>query len=352
MNLGRREHAKCPHQLKQYSDTSHSKSLAMTSIKTMSRTPKNQSIKTTTDNSLDEHRNFEKIKQNIEISVDKTKSSSHNKSSLNLIDIARDFTYETLANLSPSSNDIAMCICENNTLIYCQNSNELVMASFMNPKSITTKQLDKNSIIYDICCIDWLSKCLIITNKYICLFDYRTTNYEIIDTDPGYICGTIDNQRCIFYAVKQSTLYKYDKDSLLNLQADQYPIADGYSPRRITLDNQTNDSLALLVYANDKKNYILVYSTKSLTDGYLYKIIINDHIEREWICSNGCEGWLIRGTHPGSCFDLNIHGLCSVRTFDSNEIRNIIPMNNHKRFVIRTKTEIFVLIKYSSIESF
>jgi hypothetical protein len=301
----------------------------------------------------------EKTQQIIEISIDRLKPTSpltlpptKKKISFNLIDFGRDFTFETLAHLSSSSNDIAMIICENNTLIYSQNSNELVIVPLNNPKHILITQLDKNSLIRDLCYVDWLSKCLVITDQQIYLLDYRTTKYDIIDSGIGYLSGAIDNHHSIFYLVKQSTLYKYDKDCLLNLQGDQYPIADGYYCQRISLDNTTNDYLALLVRSTDEKSYILVYSTRSFADGYLYKIMIDDNIERKWICSNGNDGWLIRGSYPGSCFDLNIHGLGSVRIFDCNEIRNMISINEHQRFIIRTNTEIFVLIKHSSVHSF
>jgi hypothetical protein len=240
-----------------------------------------------------------------------------------------------------------MTIRENNTLIYSQHSNELVIHSLIDSQHQLTKPLNKNVIIRDLCYVDWLHKCLVITDEQIYLFDYHTTQCDIIESGIGYICGVIDNHHHVFYLIKQSTLYKYDENSLVTLQADQYPIADGYRSRRIALDNKTNDYLALLVIANDEKNYILISSTKSLSNGYIYKILIDDRIEREWICSNGNEGWLIRGSHPASCLDLNINGLVSVRVFNFNEIRNIIPMNEHQHFVIRTNTEIFVLIKNS-----
>ncbi|CAF2386570.1 unnamed protein product [Rotaria sp. Silwood2] len=363
----KRQYVKCPHQLQQSFETSHHKSSIITSIRTMPTIKKDQLICSRSDlsssktiNLLDDHYHLQKTKQNIEISIDKLKSSSSITSSptnrnisLNSIDFGRDFTFETLAHLSSSSNDIAMTICENNTLIYSQHSNELVIVTLMHPKHIAITQLDKNSCIRDLCYVDWLLKCIVIADKQIYLFDYRTTKHDIIDTDIDYICGAIDNHRCIFYLVKESTLHKYDKNSLINLRSDQYPIADGYHSRRIALDNKANDYLALLVITNDEKNYILVYSTLCLSNGYLYKIIIDDHIERQWICSNGNDGWLIRGTYSGSCFDLNINGLNSVRIFDCNEIRNIIPMiDKHQRFIIRTSTEIFILIKYSFVQTF
>ncbi|CAF0815358.1 unnamed protein product [Rotaria sordida] len=367
----KQQYIKCPHRLKQSLDTSNHKSSIITSITTMPTITKDQSIGSRSDLSssktidlLDNHYHLQKnTKQNIEISIDKLKSSSSSSSivssptnrniTLNSIDFGRDFTFDTLAYLSSLSNDIAMTICENNTLIYSQHSNELVIVSLMNLKHIAITQLDKNSCIRDLCYVDWLYKCLVITDKQIYLLDYQTTKHDIIDKDIGYICGAIDNHRCVFYLVKQSTLHKYDKNSLLNLRSDQYPIADGYYSRRVALDNKTNDYLALLVGTNDEKNYILVYSTLCLSNGYLYKILIDDRIERQWICSNGNYGWLIHGTHPGSCFDLNINGLNSIRIFDCNEIRNIIPMiDKHQRFIIRTKTEIFVLIKYSFVQSF
>lgn len=297
---------------------------------------------------------LQKTEQQVEISINRLKPSLpiHKKVLFNTIDFGRDFTFETIAHLSSPSKDIAMIICENNTLIYSQNSNELVILSLINPKRISIVQLDKTFIIRDLCYVDWLLKCVVITNEQIYLLDYQTKQCDVIDSGIGYICGAIDNHRCIFYLVKQSTLYKYDENSLLTLQADQYPIADGYYSRRIVLDNKTNDRLALLVMANDEKNYILVYSTMSLADGYLYKIMIDDRIEREWICSNGNDGWLVQGTYPGSCFDLNINGLGSVRVFDCNDIRNIIPMNEHQRFIIRTNTDIFVLVKSSFAQSF
>ena len=174
-----------------------------------------------------------------------------------------------------------------------------------------------------------------------------------MESGVGYITGAVDSLHSVFYLLKQSTLYKYDRTSFAKLQADEYPIADGYLARKMTLDNKTNDYLALLVNTeNEQKNYVLVYSTRSFADGYLYKIVINDRIDRHWICSTGDEGWLIRGTHPGSCFDLNVNGLRSVRTFDSFEIRNLIPMNEHQRFLICTHTEIFVLMKYPFVQTF
>ncbi len=338
--LGKQKLVKCSHRVKQSSNISHNQS----------PDPISESSSPTTNN---QHHHLQKTDQKIEISIDRLKSSSTNKRiSFSVIDFGRDFTFETLAHLSSSSPDIAMSICENNTLIYSQQSNELVIVSLINPKQITIKQLNKNTIIRDLCYVDWLFKCLVIADEEIYLFDYRTTEWNIIDSGIGYICGAIDSHHHIFYLVKQSTLYKYDQNCLLTFQADQYPIADGYHSRRLVLDNKTNDYLALLVRANDEKNYILVYSTKSLANGYFYKIMIDDRIEREWICSNGNEGWLIRGTYPGSCFDLNINGLASVRVFDCNEIRNIISINEHQRYIIRTKTEIFVLIKNSFIHSF
>jgi hypothetical protein len=245
-----------------------------------------------------------------------------------------------------------MTICENNTLIYSQHLNELVIISLTNPKHIIHTQLNKNIIICDLCYVDWLFKCLVITNEQIYLLDYQTTEYDIIESGIGYISGAIDNHHQIFYLIKQSTLYKYDKNSLKTLQSDQYPIADGYQSRRLILDNKTNNSLALLVIDNDEKNYILVYSTKYLDNGYLYKIMIDDQIKREWICSNGNDGWLIQGTYPGSCFDLNINGLASVRVFNCNDIQNIIQINEHQHFIIRTNTEIFILIKNSFFQCF
>ncbi len=318
--LDQRQPVKCPHRLKQ----------------------------STMIDSLDNQHRLEKTHQKIEISIDRLKSSTMNKKiSFNSIDFGCDFTFETIVNFSSSSIDIAMTICEMNTLIYSQHSNELVIISLIDSKHMLKKQLNKNLIIRDLCYVDWLHKCLVITDEEIYLLDYRTTECDIIESGIGYICGAIDNHHRIFYLIKQSTLYKYDETSLVTLQADQYPIADGYRSRRLTLDNKTNDYLALLVIANDEKNYILISSTKSLSNGYIYKILIDDRIEREWICSNGNEGWLIRGSYPGSCLDLNINGLVSVRVFDCNEIRNIIPMNEHQRFLIRTNTEIFVLIKKS-----
>lgn len=245
-----------------------------------------------------------------------------------------------------------MIICENNTLIYSQNSNELIIVSLIDSQQIITKQFNTDTIIRDLCYVDWIQKCLVITDEEIYSLDYRTSDYEIIDSSIGYICGTIDNQHRIFYLIKQTTLYKYDENSLVTLQVDQYPIADGYQSRRMALDNQSNDHLALLVIAADRKNYILVYSTKSLDNGYLYKIMIDDRIEREWICSNGNHGWLIRGNCPQTCLDLNNNGLASIRIFDCNELRNIISLNDSDRFLIRTQTEIFLFISHSTISSF
>jgi len=358
--LDKHQHTKCTHRSKPSS--------TITASTTRSVRPRHQSVGPILDpfpspinHSSDNHQHYQlqKIEQQVEISIDTVKSSSsntssgiHKKISFNSIDFGRDFTFETLAHLSSPSKDIAMIICENNTLIYSQHSNELVILSLTNPKHIAIIQLDKDTIIRDLCYVDWLFKCIVITDEQVYLLDYRTTQCDMIDSGIGYICGAIDNHHSIFYLVKQSTLYKYDKNSLLNLQADEYPIADGYYSRRIALDNKTNDHLAILVIANDEKNYILVYSTMCLSNGYLYKIMIDDRIEREWICSNGNDGWLVQGTYPGSCFDLNINGLGSVRVFDCNDIRNIIPMNDHQRFIIRTNTDIFVLIKHSLVQSF
>ncbi|CAF1470856.1 unnamed protein product, partial [Adineta ricciae] len=266
----------------------------------------------------DSHHRYsvDKIEEQVEIFVDRLNSSSsaHKKIAFNSIDFGRDFTFETLAHLSsPSSTkDIAMVLCEKHTLVYSQQSNELNILSLDNNKRSVRTQLEKNVLIRDLCYVDWLSKCIVIADDKIYLLDYRTTQCDMIDYGVNYVCGTVDNLRCIFYLIKHKTLYKYDKSSLETLQADQYPIADGYDCRRIALDNQTNDHLALLVLANDEKNYILVYSTASLADGYLYKIMIDDRIEREWICSSGNHGWLVRGSYPGSSFDLNKNGLGSM----------------------------------------
>jgi hypothetical protein len=359
IHLGKRQHVKCPHRLKQNSDHLESdKSPTITStnkIDDIIHLPTPSMATVGPFSAVDDHHHLQETKQNVEISINGPKpTSSHvNKTiSFNLADFGRDFTFDTLARLSSSSDDIAMIVCENNTLIYSQQSNELVILSLNNPKHIVVKQLDKNYIIRDLCYVDWLSKCLVIANEQIYLLDYRTTECDPIESGIGYICGAIDNHRRIFYLVKQSTLYKYDKNALVNLKVDQYPIADGYRSQRIALDNKTNDFLALLVLGNDEKHYILVYSSKSFTEGYLYKIVIDDRVDREWICSNGNEGWLVKGTYPGSCFDLNIHGLRSVRLFDCNEIRNIISLNEHQRFIIRTKTEIFLLMKYSLVQTF
>ena len=293
----------------------------------------------------------DKTTKEIEISINRSKSS--NKTiSLNAIDFGQDSTCQILVNIPSSSPDIAMIICENNTLIYSQNSNELIIVSLINSKQIMTKQLNTDTIIRDLCYVEWIQKCLVITDEEIYSFDYRTLDHEIIDSGIGYICGTIDNQHRIFYLIKQTTLYKYDENSLVTLQADQYPIADGYQSRRMALDNPSNDHLALLVIAFDRKNYILVYSTKSLDNGYLYKIMIDDRIEREWICSNGNYGWLIRGNCPQTCLDLNNNGLASIRIFDCNELRNIISLNDSDRFLIRTKTEIFLFISHTILSSF
>jgi hypothetical protein len=349
--LGKRQQVKCSHRLKQSS--------AVTSITTIPITvdpvSESSSSPTTTIDLSNDHYHLQKTNQQIEISIDRLRSpsSTNKKFSFNLIDFGRDFTFETLAYLSsPPSTDIAMTICENNTLIYSQHSNELVIVSLINPQHTILTRLNKNTIIRDLCYVDWLFKCLVIADEEIYLFDYQTTQSDMIDSGIGYICGAIDNHHHILYLIKQSTLYKYDKNSLINLQGDQYPIADGYKSRRLVLDNKTNDYLALLVNTFDEKNSILVYSTQALDNGYLYKIIIDDKIQREWICSNGNNGWLIRGTYPGSCFDLNINGLASVRVFDCNEIRNIISINKHKRFIIRTNTQIFILIKNSFVHPF
>ncbi|CAF3528782.1 unnamed protein product [Adineta steineri] len=341
----KRQYKTCSHRLKQSSTIAKNPTIPVVS--------KEQNIysssSTANDVSNDNNHYLQKTEQQIEVSVNKLKSSSsiRKKISFNSIDFGRDFTFETLAHLSSSTQDNAMIVCENNTLIYSQYLNELVILSLINSKNNALTKLDKKCIIRDLCYVDWLFKCLVITNEQIYLLDYRTTQCDLIESGHGYICGAIDNHRCIFYLVKQSTLYKYDKKSLLNLQADEYPIADGFKSQRISLDHKTNDHLALLVKDNNEKYVILVYSTISLADGYLYKIMIDDQIEREWICSSGNQGWLIRGTYPGSCFDLNINGLGSVRIFDCNEIRNIIPMNEHQRFIIRTKTDIFILNNHS-----
>lgn len=313
---------------------------------------------TTIDLLNDQHHHLQKINQTIEISIDRLKSSTTNKKlSFNIIDFGRDFTFETLAHFSSSSSsssstDIAMTICEDDILIYSQDFNQLVILSLNHPNHPIRTQLNKNTIIRDLCYVDWLKKCLVIANEEIFLLDYQTTQCDIIDSGINYICGAVDNHRCIFYLIKQSTLYKYDKNCLIDYRVDQYPIADGYQSRRLILDNKTNDYLALLVNTNDEKNSILIYSINSLDNGYLYKIMIDDHIERKWICSNGNNGWLIQGTYPGSCFDLNINGLNSIRVFDCNQIENIIALNEHQCFLIRTNTDIFILIKNSSVHSF
>lgn len=299
----------------------------------------------------------EKTTREIEISINRSKSSPSNSKTISLdsIDFARDFTCEILVNLSSpsSSEDIAMVVCENQTLIYSQNSHELIIVSLCDPKQMNMQQFDKNTIIRDLCYVDWLHRCLVIANEEIYLFDYRTGDFEMIDSGLGYICGTIDNQHRIFYLIKQTTLYKYDENSLLTLQADQYPIADGYQSRRMALDNQTNDHLALLVIASDGKNYVLVYATKVLDNGYLYKIMIDDRIERDWICSNGNHGWLIRGNCPRTCLDLSETGLASIRVFNCTELRNIISLDGYeRRFLIRTKTEIFLFLSHSTVSSF
>jgi hypothetical protein len=263
----------------------------------------------------------------------------------NLSDFGRDFTYETLAHLSRSSNDIAMSLCEDTILIYAQHCNQLVIVSVNDPVQANVVHLNMHDRIKDLCYVAWLGQCLVITNENIYLVDYRTARSTCIESGMNYISGVVDNQHEIFYLVQQTTLHKYDSNSLINLQADQYPIADGYQARYVTLDNRSNTCLALLVVDNETKNYVFVYSTLSLADGFLYKIMIDDCIDRHWICSNGNNGWLIRATDPGSCLDLNIDGLGSVRMFDVKEIRHMIPMHEHQRFLLRTETEIFVLMK-------
>lgn len=288
--------------------------------------------------------------QDIELSIHRSKSSPI--ISLNAIDFGQDSTCQILVNISSNSSDIAMSICENNTLIYSQNSNELIIVPLTDSNQTRIKQFNANIIIRDLCYVDWIHKCLVITNEEIYSFDYQTSDSEIIDSSIGYICGVIDNHHRIFYLIKQTTLYKYDEHSLVTLQADQYPIADGYQSRRMALDNPSNTHLALLVIASDRKNYILVYSTNSLDNGYLYKIMIDDRIEREWICSNGNHGWLIRGNCPQTCLDLNNNGLASIRVFNCNELRNVISLNDIHRFLIRTKTEIFLFVSHTVLSSF
>ena len=296
----------------------------------------------------------------LNISIDRLRSTPLSSPSyatrqdlFDLADYGRDFTYETLAYLPRSSPFVAMTVCEENTLIYAQDSSELVILPLHNPRQTISVALEKTSQIRDLCYVAWLSKCLMITDMEVYLLDYETTECTSIESGMDYITGAVDNVHSVFYLVKHSTLYKYDQSSYLHLQADQYPIADGYLSRKVSLDNKTNDYLALLVYnKKEQQNHVLVYATRSLADGYLYKIVIDDRIDRHWICSNGDEGWLIRGTHPGSCFDLNVQGLRSVRTFDSLEIRNLIPMNEHQRFLICTDAEIFVLMKYPFVQTF
>ena len=274
------------------------------------------------------------------------------RNAFTLAEFGRDFTFETLAYLPPSSVDTAMVICDDSTLIYSRYANELVIVSLHRPQEFASLRLDTSSTIRELVYIAWLSQCLVITDEQILLLDYRTTEAQAIESGTGYISGAVDNIRSVLYLVKQSTLCKYDQSALVNLHIDQYPIADGYRAQCTTLDERTNDYLALLVLADDEKNYILVYSTRSLADGYLYQVVIDDCIERRWICSNGDYGWLVAGTRAGSCFDLNSHGLSSVRVFDSDEIRKMIAMPEHRRFVIRTRTDIFVLMRYPCAETF
>ncbi|UJR36245.1 hypothetical protein I4U23_028977 [Adineta vaga] len=338
-SLSRRQSVKCPPRPKQ---------------SLIKQPPINQSNNSSTSNDISNNYHSyssEKTDKKIEVSINRMKSSSPNqkKIAINSIDFGRDFTLETLAHLSSPTKDMSMVLCENHTLVYSQNLNELVILPLSNSKQLTSTQLDNNSTIHDLCYVDWLLKCIVITDENVYLLDYRTTQYDLIESGIGYICGAIDNHRSIFYLVKKSTIYKYDKDSLENLQADQYPIADGYNSRRIALDNHTNEHLALLVIANDEKNYILVYSTTSLADGYLYKVMIDDRIERDWICPSRNQGWLVQGSYPGSCFDVNMNGLGSVRVFDCNEIRNMIPFTDNERFVIRTKTDIFIFSKNTDV---
>ena len=194
--------------------------------------------------------------------------------------------------------------------------------------------------------VEWLKKCLIITREHLYLLDYRSNELELIETGVDFRCGTVDNRRQIFYLVEHSTLKKFDSNAFVTMRADDYPIADGFQPRRLALDQRNNDFLALLVLAAEQKNYILVYSAvSSLADGYLYKIIIDDPIDRRWICSTGHDSWLVQGNEPGLCWDLNLHGLSSIRMFDRYEIRNLIPLSKDERFLIRTESEIFVLMK-------
>lgn len=265
-----------------------------------------------------------------------------------LNDFGRDFTYETLAYLSPRSNQISMCICENETLIYARERSELVVLSLRQPKDIQIIRLNENEDIRDLLFVDWLKKCFVLTRENLYLFDYRSKQLNLIEIGFDYRCGTIDNLHQCFYLVEQTTLKKFDSNSLIKMRADEIPIADGFQSRHLTLDNRKNELLALLVFSMDEeKNYILVYSTTSLADGYLYKIIIDDRIDRHWICSTGDDSWLVQGNQSGLCWNLNLQGLSSIRMFDRYEIRNLIPMNGHERFLIRTETEIFVLMKLS-----
>lgn len=339
----RQRQQKCPHRLKQSPPTVSS----ITTVPIMSQSITESSLPPTVD-LPNHHHSSSKTNEKIEISIDRFQSSSANKKmSFNLIDFGRDFTFETLAHFSSSSSstDNAMTICENNYFIYSQNFNELIILSLNQSAHPIHTQLKKNTIIRDLSYVEWLNKCLIITDEEIYLFDYQTIQYDIIDSGVGYICGTIDNLNSIFYLIKQTTIYKYDRNCLIDYKVDQYPIVDSYQSQRLILDNKTNEYLALLVNTNDEKHAILIYSTKSLDNGYLYKIMIDDRIERKWLCSNGNHGWLIQGTYPGSCFDLNIHGLNSIRVFNCNQIHNMITMNEHQCFFIRTNTDIFMLKK-------
>lgn len=302
-----------------------------------------------------ENRAKDKSLMKTNISVNSMPSTSTNKEKkkcrFNLADFGRDFTYETLAYLSPQSNEIGMCICESETLIYAEERSTLVILSLHHPKEKKRVSLNDNDRIRDLSYVDWLRKCLIITDEEIYLLDYRSRDLVSIQTGTNYRCGTIDNLHRIFYLVQQSTLYKYNSSSLISGHADEYPIADGYQTRHMSLDHRTNDQLALLVRAEDQKNYVLVYSTSSLSEGYLYRIVIRDSIDRHWICSNGDHGWLIQGDQPGVCWHLTRQGLNSIRMFDRYDIRNVIPMSHHQRFLIRTETEIFVLMNLPFSES-
>jgi len=250
---------------------------------------------------------------------------------------------KSIASLSSTTDDDhALTLCENEFLIYSQNANQLTIRSLKHSTDSQTVQFDRRIFIRDLCFVDWLRRCLVICNDSIYLLDYRTYSYKLLEFGFDYRCAAIDNLHGRFYLIERSTLNKYDRYCLKTQQADQYPIAVQYQCQSICLDNQTNESLALLVRNHELTCSVLVYSTRSFSDGYLYKIVIDDHLERTWICSNDDFGWFIRD------IEFNRYEQKSCRKFHRFQITNLKYLS--KQFLLlRTRTEIFLLNKNKSL---